>query len=105
MIRYLISIFVVLLLVAPVESAQITVSRMGFGDTLVRVYGPIEHGDDTIFDRLTKPITDSSHTLILLDSPGGYVLPPCISARWSTSGVFLPSSNVQPGGDADRPVH
>jgi len=27
MIRYLISIFVVLLLVAPVESAQITVSR------------------------------------------------------------------------------
>jgi hypothetical protein len=35
MIRYLISIFAVLLLGTPAESAQITVSRMG-GDTLVR---------------------------------------------------------------------
>ena len=58
MIRCLISIFAVLLLVAPAESAEITVSRMGSGDTLVRVYGPIEHGDDTTFDRLTKPITE-----------------------------------------------
>jgi hypothetical protein len=95
---------VVLLLVAPAEAAEITVSRTDFGDTLVRVYGQIEHGDDTTSDRLTKLISDSSHTLVLLDSPGGYVVP-AVQARWSTSGAFLPSLNVQPGGDADRPVH
>jgi hypothetical protein len=51
MIRYLILMLTVLLLAGPAESAQATISRLGFGDTLVRVYGPIEHGDELVFER------------------------------------------------------
>ena len=57
-------------------------------------------GDDSTFDWLTKLITNSSHTLVLLDSSGGYVLLAVQIGSLVYERVFSTINNVQLGGDA-----
>ena len=68
----------------PANGAEITV---GLGGTIIRLSGPINLGDEKVFEAKTRIVSNPTNTVVLLNSPGGYVLPAllCRNGPRSTS--------------------